>query len=86
MEFIKRKYWWETLVSDVREYNRKCDACAKRKTGHKVAALLGDQLEAKELLDVASLDTVGPLPVTVRGNGYLPTFVDHVMRFCETVP
>ena len=38
-EFIKRKYWWETLVTDVRKYVRKCDACARRKTGNRVSAI-----------------------------------------------
>ena len=31
IEFIKRKYWWETLATDVREYIKRYDACAKRK-------------------------------------------------------
>lgn len=53
-EFIKKKYWWDTLVSDAREYIRTCDACAKRKRGHKVTAPLDDQLEAKECLHVVS--------------------------------
>jgi transposase InsO family protein len=86
VEFIKKKYCWETLVSDVREYIRKCEACAKRKTGHKVTAPLRDQLDAKKFLDIVSLDIVGPLPVTERGNKYLLTFVDHFTRFCEAVP
>jgi transposase InsO family protein len=49
-------------------------------------APLGDQLAAKEFLDLVSLDIVGPLPVTERGNKYLLTFVDHFTRFCEAVP
>ena len=53
----------------------------KRKTGHRVTATLGDQLEAKEFLDIVSLDVVGPLPVTERGNKYILTFVDHFTRF-----
>ena len=42
VEFIKRKYWWETLTTDVREYIRKCDACARRKPGNRINAPLGD--------------------------------------------
>ena len=55
----------------------------KQETG---LAPLGDQLEAKEFLDVVSLDIVGPLPATERGNKYILTFVDHFTRFCEAVP
>jgi transposase InsO family protein len=43
-------------------------------------------LEAEEVLDVVSLDVVGPLPVTENGNEYLLTFVDHFTRFCEAIP
>jgi hypothetical protein len=83
---IKRKYWWESLNKDVRDYINACEACAKRKTGNRIVAPPGDSLEANEFLDVISLDVVGPLPVTEKGNKYLLTFVDHFTRFCESVP
>jgi hypothetical protein len=86
VEFIRKKYWWETLVSDVKTYVRKCEACAKRKTGRKIIAPLGDQLDAREFLDVVSLDVVGPLPITGKGNRYLLTFIDHFTRFCDAIP
>jgi hypothetical protein len=86
VEFISKKYWWETLRSDVSAYIKKCDACAKRKTGYRVVAPLGDTLMAYEFLDVVSLDIVGPLPVTERGNKYLLRFIDHFTRFCEAIP
>jgi hypothetical protein len=83
---IRKKYWWESLNKDVREYINACEACAKRKTGNRIVAPLGDSLEANEFLDVVSLDVVGPLPVTENGNKYLLTFVDHFTRFCEAIP
>jgi len=85
VQFINRKYWWETLRKDVSEFIKRCEACAKRKTGHRITAPLG-ALVAHEFLDVVSLDIVGPLPVTERGNKYLLTFVDHFTRFCEAIP
>jgi hypothetical protein len=86
VEFIGSKYWWETLRRDVKECVKACDACAKIKTGPRIRAPLGEALEANECLDVVSLDVVGPLPVTERGNKYLLTFVDHFTRFCEAIP
>jgi len=35
---------------------------------------------------VVSLDDVGPLPVTDKGNKYLLTFIDHFTRFCAATP
>jgi hypothetical protein len=86
VDFISRKYWWKTLQSDVSEFIGKCEAFAKRKTGHKVTAPLGDALVAHDFLDIVSLDIVGPLPVTEQGNKYLLTFIDHFTRICEAIP
>jgi hypothetical protein len=71
VEFISKKYWWETMRNDVVEFIRGCEACAKRKTGHRIKAPLGEALEAHEFLDVVSLDIVGPLPVTERGQIFI---------------
>jgi len=84
--FISRKYWWETLRDDVSPFIKRCDACAKRKTGRRLTAPLGEALAAREFLDVVSLDVVGPLPVTEKGSKYLLTFIDHITRFCDAIP
>jgi len=86
LSFISRKFWWETMRNDVTKFIKECDDCARRKTGCKVKAPLGDVLVANEFLDIVSLDIVGPLPVTERGHRYLLTFVDHFTRFCEAIP
>ena len=71
------------MRQDVTEFIKGCDSCARRKTGHKVKAPLGEIPVATEFLDVVSLDIVGP--VTEQGNKYLLTFVDHYTRFYEAI-
>jgi len=56
---IGRKYWWGTIRQDVIKFIRECDECARRKTGHKAKAPLGEILVTKEFFDIASLDIVG---------------------------
>jgi hypothetical protein len=85
-DFISRKYWWEAMRDDIAEFIKRCDACAKRKIGHRVTAPLGEDLEAHEFLDVVSLDIVGLLPLTGQGNKYLLIFIDHFTRFCDAIP
>jgi transposase InsO family protein len=51
-----------------------------------VKATLGEIPVAKEFLDIVSLDIVGPLPETERGNKYLLTFIDHYTRYCDAMP
>jgi len=86
MKFINKKYWWETMRQYVIQFMKECTASARRKTGYKAKAPLGEVPVATEFLDVISLDIVGPLPVTENGNKYLLTFVDHFTRFCEGIP
>jgi transposase InsO family protein len=86
IDFIDKKYWWETMRKDVTDFIKMCDACLRRKTGHKVKAPLGDDLKATEFLDIVSLDIVGTLPVAEQGNKYLLTFIDHYTRFCDAIP
>jgi hypothetical protein len=74
------------MRNDISEFIKGCDACARRKTGHRMKSPLGEALVAHEFLDVFSLDVVGPLPVTERGHKYLLTFVDHFTRLCEAIP
>jgi hypothetical protein len=73
IDFISRKYWWETMRNGITEFITGCDACSRRKTGHSSKVLLGDAVEADAFLDVVSLDIVEPLPVTERGHKYLLT-------------
>ena len=84
--FISHKYWWKTMKQDVTAFIRKCNDSARRKTGYKVKAPLGEIPVAKEFLFIVSLDIVGPLPVTERGNKCLLTFIDHFTRYCDAVP
>jgi len=86
LDFIKKKYWWATMRQDVTKFIRECKNCAQRKTGHGMRAPLGEALDAKEFLDVVSLDIVGPLPITEKGNKYLLSFVDHFTRYCDAIP
>jgi hypothetical protein len=55
-------------------------------TERKILSLLGDALEANEMLDVVSLDMVAPPLVTENGNECFLGFVDCSTRFCEVIP
>jgi len=74
------------MRKDIIQFIKECTDCARRKTGHKAMAPLGEVPVATEFLDVVALDIVGPLPVTESGNKYLLTFVDNFTRFCEAIP
>jgi hypothetical protein len=74
------------MKQDVTTFIQNSNDCARRKTGNKVKAPLGEVPVAKEFLDTVSPDIVGPLPVSEGGNKYLITFLDHYTRFCDAIP
>ena len=85
VDFIIRKYWWKTLRSNVSEYIKRCNACAKGKTGHRVVAPLGDALVVHEFLNVVSLNIVEPLPVIEKGNECLRMVINYFTKFCDVI-
>jgi len=82
---IGRKYWWETLRDDVSAFIIYLMPVQKWKTGRRSVAPLGDILVAQEFLVITSLEVVGPLPVTKKGNKYLLTYIELFTRFCEAI-
>eukprot|EP00743_Colponemidia_sp_Colp-15_P008095 GILK01008773.1.p3 GENE.GILK01008773.1~~GILK01008773.1.p3 ORF type:complete len:206 (+),score=26.59 GILK01008773.1:3780-4397(+) len=42
-------------------------------------------IEASEPCETVSMDILGPLPVTERGNQYILVITDYLTRFCEAV-
>lgn len=83
---LKERYYWPTLTRDVEDYIGKCISCNQRKTGAKPRAPLVKIPPATEPFELVSMDIVGPLSVSKRGNRYLLTFIDYLTRYCEAIP
>ena len=70
----------------IEEYIRKCDPCQRRKGNREFVAPLGDVQELTALLQVKSMDVIGPYLSTPRGNKYLLTFIEHFTKYAEAFP
>ena len=69
------------------DYIGACVSCSQRKSGKRVGAPLAKFPAATEPFEFVSMDIVGPLPLSNRGNKYLLTFTDYYMtRYCEAIP
>ena len=83
---LQRFYFWHKMHDDVKWWIRTCDKCQRRKrpqptprapmrvyvTGHP-----GERL---------SMDIVGPIEMTERGNQFLLCITDHFSKFAKAIP
>ena len=83
---LQRLHFWHKMHEDIKWWIRTCDVCQRRKrpqptprapmriyvTGHP-----GERI---------SMDIVGPIQQTERGNQYILTIVDHFSRFAKAIP
>jgi transposase InsO family protein len=82
LEIVQRHFHWEGCYSDVQGYVQNCLSCKKRKA-KSTPVPLQPVVEATYPLEKLSLDIVGPLPKSDRGNRYILTCQDYFTRFPE---
>jgi transposase InsO family protein len=85
-ERVRKFHTWKGMYSDVRDYVLGCLDCQKRKG--RALPPPPPQLSVQPLrpFQRVSMDIVGPLPVTKRGNRVILTFVDCFTRWPEAIP
>lgn len=59
LNMIKDKYWWPTMVEDVRNYIKRCDVCLRRKTTKIASQGLMESLVSDRTFDNIMLDFIG---------------------------
>ena len=78
--FIRQRFWWPTLESDIREFVAACEVCARSKTSHRPpAGLLRPLPIPGRLWSHVALDFVTGLP-TSQGNNTILTIVDRFSK------
>lgn len=84
---IKSRYTWPNMRQEIEEYVKKCRSCKlnkvlkpRKKAPMEITTTAGLPFER------CSLDIVGPLPVTQKGNKYILTFQDDLSKYVIGVP
>jgi transposase InsO family protein len=83
VEQIKKKYFWQGMDRDIREYSVTCLECQASKTGSVTRAGLLEPIRVTTPFEKVGMDFVGPLPSTSKGNKYLLVFIDYMTRWPE---
>lgn len=83
---IKRQFSWKGMTTDIKAYCEKCHLCAIHKSGSKTRATL-QMIPVPYLpFEKISVDIVGPLNETEKGNKYILTCMDYLTRYPECIP
>ncbi len=79
---IKRRFYWPRMQKDVEAWCKRCTACARCKTTVRGHSEL-QQPKHGAFNERVSVDLIGPLHRTERGNEYIVVMQDHFTKWIE---
>ena len=79
------KYYWPKMNKDVSLHVKNCSVCASIKTPKLNVAPLKNVV-AEQVLDLVSIDLVGPIPNSLNGNRFILTLMDQFSRWPAAYP
>jgi hypothetical protein len=84
-ERVRDSCWWPNMYKDVQNWVRTCPTCQL------YVEKKGENFPVKTIMvtkpfQLLSIDIVGPLPITKRGNRYLLVMIEHMNSLPEAVP
>ena len=84
-ERIRDSCWWPNMYKDVQGWVRTCPTCQLH------VEKKGEMIPLKTIMvskpfQLVSIDMVGPLPITQKGNRYILVMIEHMTGIPEAVP
>lgn len=80
-------YYWPGMQRDVRDYVRKCTVCARYKpVCKKTPGEMGKRPNIERCWQMISVDLVGPLPRSKKGNFCIVVITDYFSKFSLFFP
>ena len=80
---VKQSFYWPGMKSDIIAYCNSCDNCAARKTVPVPSRAPLCQFLVGEPMERLSMDILGPLPTSTKGNKYVLVLVDGFTKWTE---
>ena len=83
---VKLRFYWERMDDEIEKYVTSCQQCQQNKVSHQKAAGLLMPIKIPDRPgQQISLDLIGPLPKTARGNEAIVVFVDKFTKMTHYV-
>lgn len=83
---IARRFWWNGLYEDIRNYVKSCELCQRCKASnqHRGAPMFAEPPTA--VWEKVYIDHIGPLSLTPNRNRYALVLVDAFSKWVEIMP
>lgn len=79
---IKDQYYWPSMRMDIKNYVRKCEICQLTKYPNiTLRSEMGKQKEPSRPWEMISVDLIGPLPRSKKGNNFILVIIDVFTKF-----
>ena len=86
LDKLRLKYYWKYINKDVAKYVKNCDKCMKNKTRVNPVEKLILTDTPQKAFDVVQIDTIGPFPMSNKGNQYAITMICTLTKYLISVP
>ena len=83
---VQADWFWPGMTADIRRLVSSCEACQAAKHSNPVPNKNRQRLQAGRPWQVLSIDLVGPLTPTPRGNTNILVLSDHFTRWRDALP
>ena len=83
-QLMKKRYTWEGMYRDIKEYTQTCWECQQRGTARQNN--MKRTIPPTDMFERWGIDIVGPLPQTEDGNRYIVVAMDYFTRWPEARP
>ena len=84
---LQEDYFWPSMVSQVKEWVKTCQECQKsRATRPRNKGLMQIPEPSTRPFQTVGIDLLGPLPLSVHGNRWCLTVIDHFSHWPILIP
>ena len=78
---LKKKYYWNQIYDDIKEYIRTCNTCQRFRKPERNEPL--HSIKVIQPLERIGIDIVGSLPETTKGNKYIVVAIEYLTKQVE---
>jgi hypothetical protein len=86
MNKIKSLYFWPHMENDIKNFIKTCDKCQMIKTTKPIYKSNEFTEVSNKRFHTIAIDTIGPMPLSSKGNRYALTITDTFTRYLVAVP
>lgn len=83
---LREKYTWKDMKGSISRFVKACESCKKNKTIRHTKERMMVTTTPSSPFEIISIDTVGPLPITTKGNRYAISIQCDLSKYIILIP